>query len=120
MVDDNHDCALSLAMLLKLMGHETQVAEDGLAAVPLAESFRPDVILLDTGMPKLSGYEVCRRIRNELWGKDVFMIACTGWGQEDDRRLSQEAGFDTHVVKPVDPLALAKLLAQSAATLAAS
>ena len=72
---------------------------------------RPEAVLLDIGMPKLNGYEVCRRIRKEEWGKDMFLVALTGWGQEEDRRRTDEAGFDAHLVKPVDPDELVKLLA---------
>ncbi len=109
--DDNEDAASSLAILLKIMGNEVLTANDGLRAVEAAEAFRPDVILLDIGMPKLNGYEVCRRIRERPWGVKAVLIALTGWGQEEDKRRSQEAGFDHHMVKPVDPAALEKLLA---------
>lgn len=77
----------------------------------MAGEFRPDVILLDIGLPKLTGYEASRRIREQPWGNDVVLIALTGWGQEEDRRRSHEAGFDHHMVKPVDPEALMNLLA---------
>ena len=110
-VDDNVDGASSLAMMLDIMGNETQTAHDGLEAVALAEAFKPDVILMDIGMPKLNGFEACRRIREQPWGRNVVIVAQTGWGQEDDKRKSQEAGFDFHMVKPVDPAALEKLLA---------
>ncbi len=109
--DDNEDAADSLAMMLQIMGNEVRTTNDGLQAVEAAEAFRPDVILLDIGMPKLNGYEVCRRIREQPGGKKVVLIALTGWGQEQDKRRSQEAGFDHHMVKPVDPAALEKLLA---------
>ncbi len=110
-VDDNVDAASSLAMVLKLMGNEVRTAHDGLEGVAAAREFRPDVILLDIGMPRLNGYEACRRIRQEPWGKNVVLVALTGWGQEEDKRKAQEAGFDRHMVKPVEPAALAKLLA---------
>ena len=110
-VDDNRDGADSLAEMLSIMGNETQTAHDGVQAVEGAVSFRPDVILMDIGMPKLNGYEACRRIREQAWGKNIVIVACTGWGQEDDKQKSQEAGFDLHMVKPVDPAALLKLLA---------
>jgi PAS domain S-box-containing protein len=113
-VDDNDDGAASLAMMLKLGGHETETAHDGLEAVEVAERFRPDTILLDLGLPKLNGYEVCRRIRERPWGKDVVLVAVTGWGQDEDRDRSKAAGFDTHVVKPVDPARLGTLLASMA------
>ena len=110
-VDDNRDGADSLAEMLSIMGNEMQTAHDGAQAVEGAASFRPDVILMDIGMPKLNGYEACRRIREQAWGKNIVIVACTGWGQEDDKKKSQEAGFDFHMVKPVDPAALVKLLA---------
>jgi CheY-like chemotaxis protein len=110
-VDDNRDAADSLVMLLRIMGNDTRTAYDGQEGVEVAGEFRPDVILPDIGLPKLDGYEACRRIREQSWGKDVVLIAVTGWGQEEDRRLSHEAGFDYHMVKPVDPQDLMKLLA---------
>lgn len=110
-VDDNQDGANSLAMMLKLIGNETRTAYDGEQGIDVAEAYRPDVILFDIGLPKLNGYEACRRIRQRAWGKTPIIIAVTGWGQEEDRRRSQEAGFDHHLVKPVDPRALMQLLA---------
>jgi CheY-like chemotaxis protein/anti-sigma regulatory factor (Ser/Thr protein kinase) len=111
-VDDNRDAAESLAMMLKLIGSETRTAADGLAAVEVAETYRPEMILMDIGLPKLNGYDACRRIREQPWSNGMVMVALTGWGQEEDRRRSQEAGFDHHLVKPVDMEKLAKLLAQ--------
>ena len=102
-VDDNHDAASSLSMLLELKRHDVRTAYDGDSAVQLADSFRPHIVLLDLGMPKMSGYEACRRIRDQAWGAQMTLIAVTGWGQEDDRRKSAAAGFDGHLVKPVDP-----------------
>ena len=110
-VDDNKDSADSLEMLLRLKGNDIRTAYDGLEAVELAATFHPELILLDIGLPKLNGYEVARRIRQQPWGRDMILVALTGWGQDDDRRLSQEAGFDLHIVKPVDLAALEKLLA---------
>jgi signal transduction histidine kinase len=110
-VDDNRDSAISLGMMLKIMGHETRTAHDGLDAVAVAEAFRPDVVLLDIGLPQLNGYDACRRIRQQPWGQGMVLIALTGWGQEEDKRQSKEAGFNFHMVKPVDPAALEKLLA---------
>jgi len=110
-VDDNCDGADSLSEILRVMGHDTRTAYDGQEGVDVAGAFQPDVLLLDIGLPKLNGYEVCRRIREQSWGKGVVLIALTGWGQDDDRRRSQEAGFDHHLVKPVDPEALMTLLA---------
>ena len=109
-VDDNEDSASSLAKLLKMMGNHTRVAHDGLAAVTAAEEFRPDVVLLDIGLPGLNGYDACQRIRQQPWGKDTVMVALTGWGQEDDRRRSREVGFDHHLVKPLDYDALLMVL----------
>src|SRR5262249_8104745 len=109
---DNEDAASSLAALLKMTGNETEIAHDGLEAVQAAERFRPDLILLDIGLPKLNGFDVCQRIREQPWGKEIVMVALTGWGQEDDRRRSKEAGFDHHMVKPLDYGALMKLLSE--------
>jgi PAS domain S-box-containing protein len=109
-VDDNRDGANSLAMLLRIMGNDTHTAYDGQEGVEVSGQVRPDVVLLDIGLPKLNGYEACRRIREQSWGKNVVLIAVTGWGQEEDRRRSHEAGFDHHMVKPVEPQALMKLL----------
>jgi DNA-binding response OmpR family regulator len=109
-VDDLRDSANSLAMLLQIMGNDTRTAYDGQQGVDVAEKFRPDVTLLDIGLPTLDGYEACRRIRREPWGRNVVLIALTGWGQDEDRRRSHEAGFDHHMVKPVDPQELMKLL----------
>jgi PAS domain S-box-containing protein len=110
-VDDNQDSAESLALLLRLTGHETELAYDGLAAVEAAERFQPDVVLLDIGLPKLNGFDACRRIREQPWGKRMVVVALTGWGQDEDRRKSKDAGFDSHLVKPVDHAALIELLA---------
>jgi PAS domain S-box-containing protein len=110
-VDDNRDSAASLAMLLTLDGHDTRSVHDGPEAISVAESFRPDVVLLDLGLPKMNGYEVCRTIRRKPWGKSIAMIALTGWGQETHRRRSRNAGFDHHLVKPVDHAAIEALLA---------
>lgn len=109
-VDDNVDSAHSLGMMLELMGNDIRTAHDGFAAIEVAAEFRPDVVLLDIGMPKMNGYETARHMREEVWGKDVLLIAQTGWGQDEDRNLSEQAGFDHHLVKPVDPLALQGLL----------
>jgi PAS domain S-box-containing protein len=109
-VDDNLDSAESLAMLLHITGHETVTAHDGAAALEAARRHRPEVVLLDIGLPTLNGYEVCRRLREESWGKGMVVIALTGWGQDEDRRKSREAGFDGHLVKPVNYAALVALL----------
>jgi PAS domain S-box-containing protein len=109
-VDDNTDGAESLALLLRFSGHAVEVAHDGPQALEAAARFRPDVALLDIGLPGLNGYEVCQRLRQEPWGKTMTIVALTGWGQDDDRRRSSQAGFGTHMVKPVDPPALMRLI----------
>ena len=96
------------------MGHETRVAHEGPEAVRLAGAFRPDLVLLDIGMPGMDGLEVCRRIRAHDWGGSTAIVAVTGWGQEDDRRRSHAAGFDMHLVKPLDPAAIEGVLADLA------
>jgi CheY-like chemotaxis protein len=110
-VDDNRDSADSLGMLLSLMGNDIRAAYDGQQGVEAAEEFRPQVVLLDIGLPKLNGYEAGGRIREQPWGEGMVLIAVTGWGQEENRQRSREAGFDHHLVKPVDPEALMELLA---------
>ena len=111
MVDDNLDAAESLAELLGSMGHEVRAAHDGEAGVATAEEFRPDVVLMDLGMPRLNGYEAARRIRAEPWGRRPFLVALTGWGADEDRRRTRDAGFDRHLVKPVGLDALTRLIA---------
>jgi CheY-like chemotaxis protein/two-component sensor histidine kinase len=101
--DDNRDAANTVAMLLRLGGHEVTTAYDGLEAVEQAEKHKPDVMLLDIGLPGMNGYDVCRAIRQQAWGKPIRIIALTGWGQDQDRQNAREAGFDDHLVKPVDP-----------------
>lgn len=110
-VDDNVDAAATLAMMLRLQGHEVAVAHDGPEAVAQARAFRPELILLDLGLPGLNGYEVARQVRAFPWGKEVRIVALTGWGQESDRSRSKEAGFDDHLVKPVEIAAIESLLA---------
>ena len=110
-VDDNRDAADSLAMLLRITGHETHTAHDGAEAVAAAARLEPEVILLDIGLPRLDGYEACREIRQQAWARDAMIVALTGWGQDDDRRRSSEAGFDAHLVKPVDHTELLALIA---------
>jgi CheY-like chemotaxis protein len=109
--DDLRDSVDSLAMMLRLAGHDIQTAHDGLEAVQAAATFRPDAVLLDIGMPKMNGYEAARYIRQQSWGKSMILVALTGWGQEEDKRRAFEAGFDHHLTKPVDALALEQLLA---------
>jgi len=110
-VDDNEDSAESLTILLSLAGHKTHTAYDGLEALEAAETFKPHIILLDIGLPKLNGYEVAHKIREQPWGQAMVLVALTGWGQEEDRRRSREAGFNHHLTKPVDPLELTSLIA---------
>lgn len=111
-VDDNQDSADSMQMLLDMHEHKTRVVYDGEQALIAAEQDRPDVILLDIGLPILDGYQVCTAIRKLDWGKDITIIALTGWGQDEDRRKSSEAGFNHHMVKPITLSALLALLAQ--------
>jgi PAS domain S-box-containing protein len=110
-VDDNHDSAVTLGMMLELMGHETEIAHDGRTALSTAERYRPDTILLDIGMPGLNGYEVASQLRRQPWAATIVLIALTGWGQDGDKQRSREAGFDFHLVKPVEPQALQAMLA---------
>ncbi len=110
-VDDNRDAATSLAIMFKLMGNETRTAHDGLEALDAAATFRPNMVMLDIGMPRLNGFDTARRMREQPWGKDAVLVALTGWGQEEDKRRSLEAGFNFHLVKPVDLAAIEKLLA---------
>jgi PAS domain S-box-containing protein len=119
-VDDNVDGADSLAMLLEEVGHETHKAHDGVAALDMAEHVRPDVVLLDIGLPRLNGYEVCQRLRERPWAEQLMIVALTGWGQEEDRQRSLDAGFDNHMVKPVDHNHLTRLLASFPARAARS
>jgi PAS domain S-box-containing protein len=100
-VDDNRDAAQSLARLLEVQGNTTMTAFDGVEALEAGAAFEPDVVLLDIGLPRLNGYDAARQIRQEPWGRDVALIALTGWGKDEDRRRSSEAGFDKHLVKPV-------------------
>jgi CheY-like chemotaxis protein len=109
-VDDNQDSAKSLALLLKVRGNLTRTAHDGLQALQAAQEYAPDVVLLDIGLPGMNGYDVCRAIREQAWGKNIIMIAVTGWGQPEDRAKSKEAGFNAHLVKPVMYEALATVL----------
>ena len=118
--DDNLDALESLAALLALNGHEVHRAQDGAAALQAAMRHRPEVIFLDIGMPQMDGYEVARRIRAHEWGKEMLLIAVTGWGQESDRQRSFAAGFDFHLVKPVDLEKLNQLLSKVSAVATAA
>jgi CheY-like chemotaxis protein len=108
--DDNHDAAQSLALMLSMDGHDVRTAGDGLEALREAEEFHPQLVVLDIGMPKLDGYETARRMRQRPWAAHTRLFALTGWGQEEDRERARRAGFDQHLVKPVDPEALSQLL----------
>jgi CheY-like chemotaxis protein len=108
--DDNTDVAEAFEVMLQILGHEVEVAHDGIQALEAAERSQPEVIVLDIGMPLLNGYDAARRIRQFPWSENCVLIALTGWGDEKDRRKSEEAGFNYHLVKPVDPVALGNLL----------
>jgi CheY-like chemotaxis protein len=113
LADDNLDAANSLAMILQMGGHVVRVAHDGRAALSAAQVFRPDTVLLDIGMPQLSGYDVAKALRQEPWGAGILLIATTGWGQDSDRQRAIEAGFDHHLTKPIDPDDLVALLSRA-------
>jgi CheY-like chemotaxis protein len=106
LVDDNQDLVVSMSRWLRQLGHDVRVAHDGASAILIADEFRAEVVLLDIGMPQLNGYEVARTLRSSSWGREMLLVAVTGWGQEEDQRRSAEAGFDRHMTKPVDPLVL--------------
>jgi CheY-like chemotaxis protein len=110
-VDDNRDAAQTMARVLQHFGHDVFMAHDGETAVAEAIMRRPDVVLLDIGLPKLNGYEVCRHIREQLQDEDMTIVALTGWGQDEDKRKAIEAGFDHHFTKPVDAANLKAILA---------
>ena len=116
-VDDHEDGATSMCRLLRVLGYDTRQASDGLAGLDAAAEFRPDVVLLDIAMPKLNGYEVARRLRAEPWGKQMLLIAVTGWGQESDKQRASDAGFDCHLTKPV---AVDAMLTRALSSVAAS
>ncbi|MGH8760956.1 MAG: hybrid sensor histidine kinase/response regulator [Burkholderiales bacterium] len=111
-VDDNRDAAESLCMLLDLLGHETRAAHDGPSGLDITKVFRPQAVFIDIGMPGMSGYEVCRRLRKLIHTQDVVCVALTGFGAEEDRERSRDAGFDHHLVKPLEIAALRDLLLQ--------
>ena len=110
-VDDNKDAAETLAQLITLLDNDVRIAHDGIEAIKLAEEYRPDLILMDIGMPNINGYEATRRIRSQRWGKGINIVALTGWGQTEDKQKSAEAGFDHHLVKPLDLRKLNEILA---------
>jgi two-component system CheB/CheR fusion protein len=114
-VEDNADAADSLAVLLRVCGHDVRTVHDGAAALEAAEAFRPEVVLLDIGLPRMDGYQVARRLREQSGTKTALLVAVTGYGQEEDRRRAAAAGFDAYMTKPADPIGLERLLAGSAA-----
>lgn len=116
-VDNHSDAAESLAALLRVWGNDVCTAADGQQAIALCTTFRPHLVLLDLGMPEIDGFEVCRRVRADVWGGRAVIAAVTGWGREEDRRRSLDAGFDEHLLKPVAPERLEELLAASRAVL---
>ncbi len=109
-VDDNRDSADTLAMMLRILGHESHTAYDGQDAVDRAASLSPDAVLLDIGMPRLNGYEAAAQIRQQPGGDQMLLIAATGWGQDEDRERTSAAGFDSHLVKPINHEELNQLL----------
>jgi len=113
LIEDHVDAAESLAMLLELIGHEVEVAFDGAGGLEKARALRPEVVLCDIGLPGMDGYAVARALRAAPESQTCFLIALTGYGQDDDRRRALEAGFDAHLVKPVDLEALRRLLAEA-------
>jgi PAS domain S-box-containing protein len=110
LVDDNQDLVVSMSRWLRQLGHDVRIAHDGATAIRMADEFRAEVVLLDIGMPQVNGYEVARTLRSSSWGREMLLVAVTGWGQEEDQRRSAEAGFDLHMTKPVDPLVLERFL----------
>jgi CheY-like chemotaxis protein len=109
-VDDNQDAAFSMSLILRKQGHTVEIAHDGVEAVTKAEHFLPKVIFMDIGMPRMNGYEACKAMREAPWGKDIHIVALSGWGQAEDRKRSDEAGFDEHIVKPIDRNTLVRLM----------
>lgn len=109
-VDDNQDSAESLSLLLELMGHSVRTAHDGEQAIAAADAFRPHLVLMDIEMPRMNGYDAARHLRKAPWTADVTLVALSGWGQDEDVERSREAGFDAHLVKPVEAAALEALL----------
>jgi len=119
LVDDNRDVATSICRFVRLLGHDVRMAFDGMEAMQMAGEFRPDVVLMDIGMPKLNGYDVARKLRSETWGRQMTLVAISGWGREADHRRSIQSGFDRHMTKPIEPLVLEALLDSSARAVAA-
>lgn len=109
-VDDNHAAAKAMGLVIRLFGNEVRTAEDGRAAVEAAREFQPDLIIMDIGMPIMDGYAAAREIRAQPWGQEMVLIALTGWGQDEDKQKTKEAGFDQHLVKPVEPDSIRRLI----------
>jgi CheY-like chemotaxis protein len=109
-VDDNEDSADSLATLLRMLGHDARVAYDGATAVQTAREFVPEIAILDIGLPKMSGYDLATLLREEPWASELVLVALTGWGQDEYRRRSAQAGFDHHLTKPVEVDVLQQIL----------
>jgi CheY-like chemotaxis protein len=112
--DDSRDAAEALALLLQLAGHDVRTVHDGVEALAVSKRFKPEVVLLDLGMPRMDGYEAARQMRRREWGKRAALIALTGWGQPQDRQRTAEVGFDAHLVKPVTEFDLFQALATAA------
>ena len=109
--DDNVDTAHSLSLLLEALGHEARIAHNGVQALGIANEFQPDAMIIDIGMPGVDGHDLARRIRAEPWGEEILLIAASGWGEDEDKQKSREAGFNLHLVKPVELDTLQALLA---------
>jgi len=112
-VDDDPDIAGSMVVLLRKAGHTVGSAHNGEDAIPLGATLKPQLVLMDIGMPVMDGYEACRRMRAQYWGERARIIAVSGWGQEGDRKLSRDAGFDGHVVKPIERSTLDRVIGEA-------
>jgi CheY-like chemotaxis protein len=117
--DDNRDSAESMSVVLQMMGNEVLIVHDGVGAVEAAAQFRPDLILLDIGMPRMNGYEAARRIRDEPWGKQIVLVAVTGWSKAEEKQRADQAGFDHHFTKPVNIVELETLFGRMQSSRAA-
>ncbi len=113
-VDDNVDGAVTLGVILKHLGHTVRMTHDGASALIVGQEFKPDLVLMDIGMPGMDGYETCERMRQQTWASSARIVALTGWGQEEDKRKAKRAGFDEHLVKPVDRKTLIDVLSATA------
>ena len=109
-VDDNKDAAKMLGMVVRMLGNEVRTAGDGQEALEVAAEFLPELVIMDIGMPVMNGYEAAKIFRQKPWGQSMVIVALTGWGKDEDRNRTREAGFDYHLVKPIEPAALQKLL----------